>query len=82
MNFTTYILFSKSINKYYTGYTSLPPIERLRRHNANHKGFTGRAQDWNLIYQIAFEHKQEALDLEKKIKKRGAFRFLADKNLI
>ena len=38
-----YILYSKLLNRYYIGSTE--NIEsRLRKHNTNHKGFTGRAR--------------------------------------
>ncbi|MBK9457438.1 MAG: GIY-YIG nuclease family protein [Bacteroidetes bacterium] len=33
MPFYTYILFSKSLNKFYIGSTSLSPVERLEQHN-------------------------------------------------
>jgi putative endonuclease len=41
---------------------------RLRRHNANHKGFTGKTDDWRLIYQEEFASKSDALTREKTIK--------------
>ncbi|MBL7910664.1 MAG: GIY-YIG nuclease family protein [Bacteroidia bacterium] len=36
-----YILFSPSKNKYYVGHTGDDLVERIRKHNSNHKGFTG-----------------------------------------
>ncbi len=77
MKFKTYILYSKTIDKYYTGSTSVELEERLRRHNTNHKGFTGKVNDWKVIFYKEFSDKKESLDLEKKIKKRGAKRYLA-----
>ncbi|HEY0741275.1 MAG TPA: GIY-YIG nuclease family protein, partial [Chryseosolibacter sp.] len=41
MNATFYILYSTSLNKYYIGHTEDEMISRLRRHNSNHKGFSG-----------------------------------------
>lgn len=76
--FTVYILYSKYLQKYYIGYTSQVVQERLDKHLANHKGFTGRAKDWQIVYENTLEEKQEALKLEKQIKKRGAKRFLTD----
>jgi putative endonuclease len=52
--YTCYILFSKTINKFYVGYTGDDIEERLRRHNANHDGFTGKADDWELKYSESF----------------------------
>ncbi|WP_299288653.1 GIY-YIG nuclease family protein, partial [uncultured Mucilaginibacter sp.] len=65
--FYCYILFSPSLNKYYIGSTG--DVEgRVRRHNANHKGFTGHACDWVLAYQEEFNTKSEALKRERQIK--------------
>jgi len=79
MSFTTYILFSPNINRYYIGYTSYPIQDRLKKHLSNHKGYTGKAKDWIIVFTKLHIAKSDALALEKKIKKRGAKRFL--KNL-
>jgi len=62
-----YILFSQLKNKYYIGSTN-NIIERLRKHNTNHSGFTGKVSDWTLKYYEVFSTKQEALKREKQIK--------------
>ena len=77
MSFYTYILFSKSKGKYYTGSTS-DIKKRISYHNNSNKGFTSHASDWCLVYLAKFETVQEARIQEKNIKKRGAFRFLND----
>ncbi|MEN9963268.1 MAG: hypothetical protein RL582_363, partial [Bacteroidota bacterium] len=46
-----YILFSTTLNKYYVGHTADEITERIRKHNSNHKGFTGGRGDWTLVYQ-------------------------------
>ena len=51
MNFTFYILYSLSADRYYIGHTSEPMEERLRKHNSLHKGFTGKFGDWVVFYQ-------------------------------
>ena len=63
----TYILFSKSLNKYYIGSTS-DIQERIRKHNSNHKGFTGKTNDWELVYTENFDSIQKARFREKQIK--------------
>ena len=68
MEFTVYILFSKSTDKFYVGYTTMGIDERLRRHLSNHKGFTGRIKDWELFYFEKFPEKSEAIKREKEIK--------------
>jgi putative endonuclease len=63
-----YILYSPSANKYYIGHTSDSLDERIRKHNSNHKGFTGGRGDWTLMYHEGFETKSEALYREKQAK--------------
>jgi putative endonuclease len=65
--FFIYILFSQSLNIYYIGFTS-DLKDRLRKHNSNHKGFTGTRSDWIVKYTEKFETKIEALNREKQIK--------------
>ena len=43
-----YILYSKTLGRYYVGHCEAPLEERLRRHLSNHKGFTGKAKDWEV----------------------------------
>ena len=76
MKFKTYILYSEHLEKYYIGSTSMDITERLRRHNTNHKGYTGKVNDWEVVYFKEFKDKRESLSLERRIKKRGAKRYL------
>ena len=66
--FKVYILYSDTKHKYYVGYTGEPLTERLRKHNSNHKGFTGGMGDWEIRYSETFETKEEAINKEKQIK--------------
>lgn len=68
MPYLTYILYSASCNKFYIGSTADSIEERTRRHNSNHAGFTGRANDWRLAYKEEFDDKSMALKREKEIK--------------
>ena len=74
--YTVYILQSKEKGIYYVGYTSQNPEERLSKHLSNHHGFSSTAKDWEIVKTIEFTDKKEALQMEKKIKKRGIRRFL------
>ncbi|MBS1635625.1 MAG: GIY-YIG nuclease family protein [Bacteroidetes bacterium] len=69
MPFTVYILFSSKLNKYYVGYTGDALEERVRKHNSDHKGFTGGIGDWVLKYKENFATKLEAIAREKEIKR-------------
>ena len=63
-----YILYSANRDRFYTGYTGDDFIERLRRHNSDHKGFTGGVGDWKIVYKKEYELKNEASRKEKEIK--------------
>ena len=65
-----YILFSNITNKYYVGSTGDELSERLRRHNSNHDGFTGKANDWKIVHSETFNNKQDALKREREIKNK------------
>ena len=67
--FYVYILLSKTKGLYYVGFTSMILEERLRRHLSDHKGFTARAKDWEIVYQELFTNKSVAILREKEIKK-------------
>ena len=56
--------------------TSLTIEDRLAYHNYKNKSFTQQANDWEVIFTKDFKSKKEAVIFEKKIKKRGAKRFL------
>jgi putative endonuclease len=63
-----YILHSTTLDKFYIG--SSENIEaRLKKHLADHKGFTGKAKDWKVIYFEEFFDKSDALSREMQIKK-------------
>ena len=63
-----YILYSKSLDRYYIGSTSQKPEERLQKHLTNHSGFTGKAKDWEMVYLESFSSKEEAGKRERQIK--------------
>ncbi|MEO6230215.1 MAG: GIY-YIG nuclease family protein [Ferruginibacter sp.] len=65
MQYQVYILFSNKLNKYYVGFTCDELNERIRKHNSNHKGFTGAFGDWRLVFAESFNLKQEAMKREK-----------------
>ncbi len=68
MKYVFYIIYSKTANKYYIGHSS-NIVERIQKHNTNHKGYTGKANDWQLAYYENFETKSEAYARERQIKK-------------
>ena len=76
MDYFTYILYSKRIDKFYVGYTGLPLVERLNKHNTNHKGYTGKTNDWEVIYFEIFTSKNEAYEREREIKSKKSRKYI------
>ncbi len=68
MHYYVYILYSKTLDKFYIGYKGDSLDERLRKHNSQHKGFTGELGDWIICHIETFELKTEAIRREKQIK--------------
>ena len=78
--FEVYIIHSKTLNKFYIGQTKKFE-SRLIRHNKGLVKSTKNGIPWNLITKIAVDSRSEALILEKKIKGRGAKRYLLDNKI-
>ena len=76
-----YILYSASINKYYTG-SSEDPIRRVVYHNkgksGNNNAFTKRTSDWKIVFSKSFDTKQKALYFERTIKKKKSRKYTED----
>ena len=68
MLYTLYILYSKLLDRFYVGYSGDDLIERIRKHNSNHKGFTGKVNDWELKYMEEFSDKTDVMKREREIK--------------
>lgn len=75
--FTTYILFSNSTKKFYTGHCEDFSV-RLEQHNSGRNKSTKSGMPWEIVFSKQFTTRAEATSLEIKIKKRGAKRFLED----
>ena len=57
-----------SLDRYYIGHTGDDLQERLRKHNSNHKGFTGKVGDWVIVYIKMYPTKADAYQSEREIK--------------
>ena len=68
MEYYLYILYSDKLDKYYIGYSGDELTARIRKHNSNHKGFTGKADDWILVYCEKYLTKALAYARERQIK--------------
>ena len=63
-----YILYSDTLDRYYIGHTEDDMKERLRRHNSNHKGFTGKVSDWTIVYSEKHGSKKDGYAREREVK--------------
>jgi putative endonuclease len=75
--FVVYVIFSRSLKKYYTGQTNNVE-DRLFRHNSGYEKYTKAGIPWELVWKQEFSTRSEAMQLEQKIKGRGAKRFLQE----
>jgi len=72
-----YIIQSEQHGRFYTGISS-DPDKRLHFHNLGLNKSTRSGSLWLRVWHSEQMPKRDALALEKKIKKRGAARFLED----
>ena len=77
MGYVVYILYNETRARYYVGQTQ-DINERLERHNKGLVKSTKTGIPWKLILTVPIETRSEALILERKIKNRGAERFIKD----
>ena len=78
IHFFCYIIYSKSIDRYYTGYTS-DIIERLKLHNSGHfggKSYTNRTNDWEIYLLISCKTIEQAVYMESRIKKMKSSKYI------
>ena len=76
---STYILYSKKTNRFYTGSSRTDAVSRLLAHNAGHTRSTKSGRPWTLIHE---EHKATYADALKRevYLKSGVGRKLVSEN--
>jgi putative endonuclease len=82
LKFFCYILYSKSFDRYYVGYTS-DIEERLKLHNTGYfrgKSYTHFTSDWELFLLIPCDTIKQAVFIESKIKKMKSRKYIEDLN--
>jgi putative endonuclease len=75
MTYHFYILYSKSLNKYYVGHTN-NLTRRLSEHNSGQTKSTRSGKPWILVYTDEFNSKLEANKEEIKIKKMKSRKYI------
>ncbi len=74
--FTVYVLYSKSYDKIYIGFTS-DLEQRLLSHNElSKKGWTIKFRPWQLIHTEVFDHKSDAMKRELQLKTASGRNFI------
>src|SRR5690606_15129774 len=63
-----FIVYLENLDRYYIGNTKDGMKERLRRHNSNHKGFTGKDSDWAIVYSEKHGSKKDGYAREREVK--------------
>ncbi|TDD78425.1 GIY-YIG nuclease family protein [Flavobacterium caseinilyticum] len=73
--FYTYIIFSNTLDKYYTG--SCENIEnRLNDHLNSRSAYTKVAKDWIMVYFESFDSRSLAVQREMEIKKKKSRKYI------
>ena len=75
--FCVYILQSEKTGRYYCGQMS-DFEDRITRHNSGRSKSTKSGVPWKVVRIIDCDSRSAAVQLERKIKKRGIERFLTD----
>jgi putative endonuclease len=73
-----YILYSKSVNKYYVGITTEEPEKRLKKHNIKYyeNQYTSIADDWEIKLSILCSDIKVARKMELYVKRMKSRKFI------
>ena len=77
MAYSVYIIYSKTLDRYYVGYTE-NIAARLIQHNTGFSTYTAKANDWVLKYSELYETRKECLDRERKIKATKSRKYIEE----
>ena len=71
MSVSVYILYSASLDLFYTGFTTGSVLDRLEKHNMYYynDAFTSRAKDWQIFLTIECKSDKQARLIESHIKR-------------
>jgi len=76
-----YILYSKKLDRFYTGVTTLHLEERLENHLQKRYGklnFTQKASDWTLFWSLECTSFKQSRNIEFHIKKKKSKVYISD----
>ncbi|HEY9343034.1 MAG TPA: GIY-YIG nuclease family protein [Hanamia sp.] len=75
-----YILYSSSLDKFYTGITQESVKNRLEKHNNSGYGnhYTSHAKDWIIFLVISCSSVAQSMKIEKHIKKMKSKKYICN----
>ena len=76
--FTVYVLYSKSYDKIYIGYTANLEQRILAHNKLAKKGWTIKFRPWEVIHTEEFESKAGAMAREKQLKSSRGRNFIRE----
>ena len=82
--FSCYILYSKSVDKFYIGSSHTSLKDRVCKHNTSfYSGhhYTSQASDWELYLSISCESFSHARKIENHIKRMKSRKYITDLRL-
>jgi len=74
--FYTYILYSPSTDRYYTGHTGTTLEIRITRHNQGDNPSTKSGIPWTLKFFKTFDTRSEAMTFENNIKRKKSRKYI------
>ena len=74
---SVYIIHSLSLDRYYSGMTT-NLRKRVKQHRSGRTRSVPASEDWIVVWSVTVDSSEAARALEKRIKSRGAKRFLED----
>ena len=77
MAYYVYIIYSKSLNKFYIGSTQ-DLEDRLKQHNAGRSRYTKPGIPWVIVYKETYQSRTSAYNREKEIKARKSREYIQD----
>jgi putative endonuclease len=77
-----YIMYSGSLDRYYTGNTVLHPDERLAQHNSayNKNSYTTKGMPWKMFLVLECDSREQARKVELHIKKMKSKQYILNLN--
>jgi putative endonuclease len=78
--YCVYVLYCPSLDRFCTGMSKFT-AKRERQHRKGQTQWTSQADDWQQVWVADAHDSAEARALEKKIKARGARRYLQDRGV-